>query len=206
MRTVRYILVQLPEPLDAESKAQSAAARYCDKKGKPRFLSELTKERLRSAALQIKADFPHYSGDLGFRVFRLDSSNIVPWQPQINALDRSLLDAVDHIQEGRGESDIFFELLLKLGLDLSTPVASKRIGNRLVQSVGAGTLIACLDDHIGGEDVEALAHGIVDWHRALAPSGETHLLFRDSAFADDVSKANLTAIFSQHGLANVKSL
>ena len=55
-------------------------------------------------------------------------------------------------------------------------------------------------------DIEPLAQGIVAWHKQLAPAGETTVVFRDSAFADDVAKTNLTAILQQHGLENVRSL
>src|SRR5690606_34198922 len=67
----RYILVQLPEPLDLENKDQKVAAEFCDKIGKPRNIAELTKERLRRAAKKIKDENPMFAGDLGFRVFQL---------------------------------------------------------------------------------------------------------------------------------------
>lgn len=72
----RYILVQLPEPLDPDNEAQKVAAEFCDKLGKPRNIAELTKERLRRAAKKIKDENPTYTGDLGFRVFKLDSGSI----------------------------------------------------------------------------------------------------------------------------------
>ena len=205
-RDLRYILVQLPEPLDPANKSQAAPARYCDQNRKPRVVSELTKERLRRAANQIRSEHPSRSGDLGFRAFRLDSSNLLTWAPDRGALDNSLLAAVDHLAADRNEDDIFFELLIRLGVDLSTPVEQRRIANKLVQSVGIGTVMACLANHIGGDEVEALADGIVTWHQSLAPGGQTHVFFRDSAFSDDVAKTNLTAILSQHGLTTVRSL
>ena len=66
--------------------------------------------------------------------------------------------------------------------------------------------MVCLAQEITGGDVESLAQGIVDWHKELAPSGDSQLVFRDSAFADDVAKTNLAAILQQHGLSNVRSL
>src|SRR5690606_2527145 len=72
----RYILVQLPEPLDPDNRDQRIAAEFCDRIGKPRNIAELTKERLRRAAKKIKDENPMFAGDLGFRVFKLDSSNI----------------------------------------------------------------------------------------------------------------------------------
>ena len=59
---------------------------------------------------------------------------------------------------------------------------------------------------IGRKEIEPLAHGIADWQKELAPAGETQVVFRDSAFADDVAKTNITAILKQRGLENVRSL
>jgi len=116
------------------------------------------------------------------------------------------MDAVEHIKEGRTEQDLLFELLLKLGLDLTVPMEQKTIAGKTAHSIGAGVLMVCLDEAIAKADYEALGNGIVAWHRELAPTGETTLVFRDSAFADDVVKTNLTAILSQGGLDNVRSL
>lgn len=77
----RYILVQLPEPLDATCKNQRIAAEYCDQLGKPRTIAEITKERLRRASRKIRDENPLFTGDLGFRVFKLDSSNIRAGEP-----------------------------------------------------------------------------------------------------------------------------
>jgi adenine-specific DNA-methyltransferase len=113
---------------------------------------------------------------------------------------------VEHITQGRTENDILFELLLKLGLDLTVPIEQKQIKEKKVHSIGGGVLLVCLEPVIGVKDYEPLALGIAAWHKELAPAGETTLVFRDSAFTDDVAKTNLTAILSQHGLDNVRSL
>ena len=75
----RYFLVQLPDPLTAESHQQATSVDFCDKIGKPRNIAELTKERLRRAGVKIKDENPEFAGDLGFRVFKLDTSNIRAW-------------------------------------------------------------------------------------------------------------------------------
>ena len=205
-RRRRYILVQLPEPLDPENKDQKVAADFCDKLGKPRNIAELTKERLRRAAKKIKDENPMFAGDLGFRVFKLDSSNIRAWEPDRDDLNRTLLDHAEHLQYGRTEQDILYELLLKLGLDLCMPIETRTIAAKAVHSIGGGVLLTCLATQISRDEVEPLAQGIVDWHKALAPAGDTTCVFRDSAFADDVAKTNLAAILNQHGLTTVRSL
>lgn len=202
----RYILVQLPEPLDPQNKDQIVAADYCRRLGKPLNLAELTMERLRRSGQKIHAENPMFAGDTGFRVFKLDSSNIRTWEPDRDDLAQTLMNSVDHLKAGRTEQDILFELLHKLGLDLTVPIEQQTIADKTVYSIGAGTLLACLAEQIRAEDVEPLALGIVAWHKQQAPVGDSTLVFRDSAFADDVAKTNLTAILQQHGLTNVRSL
>jgi adenine-specific DNA-methyltransferase len=204
--TRRYILVQLPEPLNPENKDQKTAADYCDKLGKPRTITELTKERLRRAGKKIREEAPMFAGDLGFRVFKLASSNIRAWEPDREDLAGTLEASVEHLKTDRTEPDILFELLLKLGLDLTVPIEEKKIAGKTVHSIGAGTLLVCLDPKIAADEVEPVALGIVAWHKQLASAGEARVVFRDSAFADDVAKTNLTAILQQNGLENVRSL
>jgi adenine-specific DNA-methyltransferase len=100
---------------------------------------------------------------------------------------------------------------LKLGLDLCVPIEVRKLEgstshSHSLHSIGGGTLLVCLSPSIPPADVEPLALALVAWHGELAPAGETTVVFRDSAFADDVAKTNLTAILNQHGLEIVKSL
>ena len=205
----RFIGIQLPEALTvSETEAET--------------IFDLAKSRLRAVAADLDSSDAKSSGtdkgrdgepassreaqDRGFRVFRLDTSNIRVWNPMPDDLDGSLLAGLDHIEPGRTEEDILSELLLKLGLDLCVPTEIRTIAAKQVHSVAAGTLIACLDEAISLNDVEPLGQGIAEWYNALAPAGEPTVVFRDSAFADDVAKTNLTAILEQRGLANVRSL
>lgn len=202
----RYILVQLPEPLAPENRDQKTAANFCDQLGKPRTIAELTKERLRRAGRKIKDENPIFEGDTGFRVFKLDSSNIHAWEPNRDDLADTLLQHAEHLKTDRTEQDILFELLLKLGLDLTVPIEQKIISGKTVHSIGSGVLLTCLAPQISNAEAESLALGLVEWHKQLSPSGETQVVFRDSGFADDVGKTNLTAILQQNGLENVRSL
>lgn len=205
-RSRRFILVQLPELLEPEDVNQRVAAKFCDELGKPRNIAELTKERLRRAGTAVKADNPKWQGDTGFRVFKLDTSNIRVWNPKPDDLEATLFDHQDHLLEGRSEADVLYELLLKLGLDLCVPIEKRSIEGLDVHAVGGGVLLACLAEKITREQVESLAQGIIAWHKQLAPAGDTICVFRDSAFADDVAKTNLAAILEQHGIQNVRSL
>lgn len=192
-----FIVVQLPENLESTSEAYKAGFKT---------ISELGKERIRRAGKQIQEENPNYQGDLGFKVFKLASSNIRAWDPDASDMEQTLLDHVEHLVPGRSEQDVLYELLLKRGVDLSTPIESQTVAGKTVYSIGYGVLFACLSPSIAREEVEELAAGIVAWHEELQPATDTHLFFRDSAFADDVTKTNLSAILHQHGISHVRSL
>jgi adenine-specific DNA-methyltransferase len=202
----RFILVQLPERLSADNKEQEFAAKFCDSLNKPRTIAELTKERLRRASAAVHAENPMFAGDLGFRVFKLDSSNVRVWEPDRSNIDQSLFEHQEHLKPDRTQSDIIFELLLKFGLDLCVPIEIRQIAGKDVHSIGGGVLLACLAEKIARDEAEPLAQGIVAWHQALTSAGDTTCVFRDSAFADDVAKTNMAAVLEQHGIANVRSL
>ncbi len=202
----RYILVQLPEPLDPSNTDQKAAADFCDSNGKSRVIAELTKERLRRVAKKIRDENPLFAGDLGFRVFKLDSSNIHTWNPNRDELAASLEAHAINLKLDRAEDDILFELLLKLGLDLTVPMTQRTIAGKVVHSIGGGVIVACLSTSIEQKEAESLALGIIEWHKEQAPAGDCTVVFRDTAFTDDVTKTNMTCILQQHNIQNVKSL
>ncbi|MBW7940058.1 MAG: site-specific DNA-methyltransferase, partial [Candidatus Omnitrophica bacterium] len=114
--------------------------------------------------------------------------------------------SIEHIKLDRSEQDVLYELLLKLGLDLCVPIETKEIAGKTVHSIGAGTLIACLDEEVSRAELQHLGLGIVDRHKDQNSAGETVVVFRDSAFEDDVAKTNLTAILEQNGIETVRSL
>lgn len=202
----RFILVQLPEKLDPNNNDQKETHTYCLANNIPPLMSEIAKERIHRIASKIKEENPKYSGDLGFKVFKLDSSNIRAWNPDRNDLEQTLLDHMEHLVEGRSEEDVLYELLLKRGVDLAVPIEEKTISGKTVYSIGYGVLFACLEKKITRDQVEDLAMGIINWHKELEPATDTQVVFRDSAFENDISKTNMTAILEQHGLAHVRSL
>ncbi len=204
----RYILVQLPEPLDPENKEQKVAAEFCQQLGVPLNIAELTKERLRRAGEKVKAENPDFEGDTGFRVYRLDSSNIREWDPDATNLEGTIEQYIDRIKLDRSDEDLQTEVLLKLGIELTTPIETREIAGKKVSSIGAGALMTCLERAITADQVEALASGIIDWLSELQTAGDTTVVFRDDAFDGDVAKTNLSEMLVQHGVAreNVRSL
>lgn len=202
----RWLLVQLPEPLDPTKKEQKASAKFCGSIKKPLTVAEITKERLRRAVIKINTELPQFQGDLGFRVFKLDSSNIRPWNPDANDVAGSLLAYTDNLLPDRTEQDLLYEVLLKFGLDLASPMQEKIFAGHTVYSMGQGVLFACLSKSITPTDIEPIGLGIATWRKETNPIGESTVIFRDNAFANDVAKANMTAILQQHGINNVRSL
>ena len=96
--------------------------------------------------------------------------------------------------------------MLKLGLDLCLPIETRIIAGKSVRSIGGGTLITCLDSRITKEEVEPLAVGISVWCGEMEAVSESTIIFRDSAFTDDIAKINLAAALGQRGLGNLRSL
>lgn len=202
----RFILVQLPQSLDMEGKTQAAAADFCDRIGRPRNLAELTKERLRRSARKIKEETPLFTGDFGFRVLRLDASNIQPWAPKSDDLEQSIIDYVENVKEDRTNQDVLFEILLKMGLDLCIPVESRTIDGKTLYSAGRGVLFACLERGLEQREVRRLGFSIASWRKELSSSGESSVVFRDNGFVDDRAKLNMAAVLEQHGLTNIRSI
>ncbi|EFB5231946.1 site-specific DNA-methyltransferase [Escherichia coli] len=187
----RYIAVQLPEKIDDE---------------KYHTISELTKERLRRAGKKVREDNPEWKGDVGFRVFKLDTSNIRPWEATAETLSEQLDAYVSPILEGRSEEDLLTELMLKRGIDLSVNVEVRQFDGLTVSCVDGGKLFTCFTRQIPASSVEALTKGIIDWHKSLKAGKDTVCYFLDDAFENNVAKTNLCAILEQHGLTNLHSL
>lgn len=188
----RFIMVQLPEPIEGNSKFST--------------ISEVTRARIAAAASGFDTKDGKRKVDCGFRYFSLDHSNLKAWTTSGVDLEGDLLAHKNSLIEGRTEIDLLFELLLKRGIDLSTPVDTREIAGKSVYSVGFGVLFGCFATSIARDDVDDLAKGILDWHKELEPETDSHVFFRDSAFVDDVAKTNMAAILEQNGISHVRSL
>ncbi|EMN2412812.1 site-specific DNA-methyltransferase [Enterobacter hormaechei] len=202
----KFILVQLPETLSKSNKEDLSAIYFCEELDKPLYLSELTKERLRRAGNKVKAINPDWNGDTGFRVFKLDTSNIRPWEATAETLSEQIDAYVSPILEGRSEEDLLTELMLKRGIDLSVNIETRQFDGLTVSCVDGGKLFTCFTRQIPASSVEALTKGIIDWHKSLKAGKDTVCYFLDDAFENNVAKTNLCAILEQHGLTNLHSL
>ena len=193
----QFIMVQLPEKCPEKSEAFKRGFET---------IADIGMERIRRAAAQILEGDPGYSGDLGFKAFSLTSSNVKAWNPDYSDVEQSLIDCSEHLVPDCTEDDILYELLLKRSVELSVPVEQRVVKGKTIYSIGYGALFACLDTSITGDEIEAASKAIISWRDELDPTSDTQVVFRDSAFADDVAKTNMTAILEQNGIAHVRSL
>ncbi|HCQ7572345.1 TPA: site-specific DNA-methyltransferase [Klebsiella pneumoniae] len=188
---IHYMLIQLPEPSN---------------KSEFMTISELTKYRLIESGKKVKDGNPDWNGDVGFRVFKLDTSNIRPWEATAETLSEQIDAYVSPILEGRSEEDLLTELMLKRGIDLSVNIETRQFDGLTVSCVDGGKLFTCFANQIPASSVEELTKGIIDWHKSLKAGKDTVCYFLDDAFENNVAKTNLCAIMEQHGLTNLHSL
>lgn len=189
----KFIMVQLPEITDSSSEAFNAGFKT---------IAEIGKARIRRVALKIKEDHPDYKGDLGFKVFKLDSSNIEAWDSNIENLEDNVLKAANVLKDDRNELDIVYELFLKYGLDLSYPVNTHEVAGKQVYEIGAGSLFICLEDGITNDFVEALIQLYETFDSEAAP----RVVFKDSGFKTDATKKDAESTLKDAGILDVKCL
>jgi adenine-specific DNA-methyltransferase len=189
----KFIQVQLPEP--TEENSESLKLGY-------KTISEIGKERIRRAGKKVKEENPLLSGnlDIGFKVFKLDSSNIKGWDGLLDNLENSLFESQDNIKSDRSEEDVLFEILLKYGLDLTLPIEEKVIEGKKVFNVGFGALFICL----GNELTSKVAEGIGQWKETLKPE-TCRVIFKDGGFTD-VEKTNSVQTLKRFGIQEIKSI
>ncbi|MDQ7264058.1 site-specific DNA-methyltransferase [Paracoccus sp. PS-1] len=185
----KFILIQLPEQLDRENSAQGAAAELCDKLGVARNIAELSKERIRRAGKKILEGecHPDWNRDVGFRVLKVDTSNMKDVYYRPDELKQSdLLDMVDNVKEGRTAEDLLFQVLVDWGVDLTLPIRRETVQGKTVFFVDDNALVACFDRGITEDLVKELAG-----HEPL------RVVFRDNGFVSDAVKINVEQIFRQ---------
>ena len=131
---------------------------------------------------------------MGFKVFKLDTSNLLPWNPDAETLEQDLYNAVDNVLADRTTDDLLYEILLKCNLPLTLPIEKKQFGENTIYIVGRGALAICLDRTIPA----AVAEEIVKLRDEYAPIVPMQVVFRDNGF-DDVGKTNALQILRQAG-------
>jgi len=188
----RFILVQLPESTGRED--------YLT-------IADITKERVRRVIKKLNEDSDNkldlegqQKKNLGFRVFKLAESNFTEWDATLAhepmALEQQLELHVEHIRKGRTADDLLYELLLKSGFPLTTPVEKKTLAGKTVYSVAGGALVICLERSL-----------TLDLIRAIADMKPERVVCLDDGFArNDQLKANAVQTFKTKGITSFKTV
>ena len=174
----KYIMVQLPEQTPEKSEARKAGYNT---------ICEIGKERIRRAGAKIQAEHPEATIDTGFRVLRLDSSNMEEVYFEPAALSQENIFAqVDSVKYDRTELDLLFGCMVDWGVQLSYPLRKEEIAGKHLHIVNEGALVACFDKEI---NIEAISH--------IAEMKPLRVIFRESCFATDADKLNIYEQFKQ---------
>ena len=185
--TRKFIMVQLPEACDAKSEAYKAGYKN---------ICEIGKERIRRAGAKIKADNPLTTQDLdiGFRVLKCDSSNMKDVYYTPNEYTSGLFDVLaDNIKEDRTPEDLLFQVMLDLGVLLSSKIEAMEIGGKHIFNVENGYLMACFDSELTDEVITE-----------IAKKQPYYFVMRDSSMASDSVAANFEQIFNTYSPNTVR--
>ena len=194
----KFIMVQLPENLDENLKKASNdkravlknAIQLCDALHRPHLLTEVAKERIRRAGKKIKEENSLTTQDLdvGFRVLKLDSSNMKDVYYTSDAYSKDMFDMMaDNIKEDRTPEDLLFQVMLDLGIPLSSKIEESVIAGKKVFKVEDNYLIACFDSNLTEETI-----------KAIAQQRPYYFVMRDSSMANDSVATNFEQIFATY--------
>lgn len=186
----KFIMVQLPEKTDEKSEAYKAGYKN---------ICEIGKERIRRAGRKIKEDAGLTAPadlDIGFRCLRLDESNMKPvyYTPE-ETQQQDLFSLVDNVKSDRTPEDLLFQVMLDLGVLLSSPIEATEIAGKKVFNVANGFLLACFDHDVTDETVKAIAQ--------MKPY---YAVFRDSSMANDSVATNFDQIFETYSPDTVRKV
>lgn len=176
----KFIMVQLPEVCDEQSEAFKAGYKT---------IAEISKERIRRTGKKLLEGKCHesWNKDIGFRVLKVYSSNMVDVYYMPDAIEqKTLFELTDNIKPDRTSEDLLFQVLLDWGVDLSLPIRREAIQDKIVFFVDENALVACFDTDVNEELV-----------RELAQFKPLRVVFRDNGFMSDAVKINVEQIFRQ---------
>lgn len=182
---------------NAKRVAENAVA-VLDELRRPHIIPELAKERIRRAGKKIKEDSPLTTQnlDIGFRVLKCDTSNMKDIYYSPSDFDMNLLDLMaDNIKEDRTPEDLLFQVMLDLGVELSSKIEETTIGGKKVFDVADGFLIACFDKDVNDETI-----------KAIAQKQPYYFVMRDSSLANDSVATNFEQIFATYSPDTVRKV
>jgi adenine-specific DNA-methyltransferase len=184
-----YILCQFPEQLRETDANQKPGYEFCIREGKAPNIAEICKERIRRVGKVISSGEINESwdGDVGFRVLKIDTSNMADVYYTPDAVTQEgLFTAVDNIKPDRSAFDLLFQVMLDWGVDLALPIEKKAIQGKDVYLVDGNAMAACFDNAGGIDDAFA---------KELATIQPLRAVFRDAGFKDSTVKINIEQIF-----------
>ena len=183
----KFIMVQLPEKIDDKSDVYKSGYKT---------ICEIGKERIRRAAKKIAEENPDAKFDGGFRVLKCDSSNMKDVYYSPSDFDMNLLDMMaDNIKEDRTPEDLLFQVMLDLGVELSSKIEETTIAGKKVFDVADGFLIACFDQDVNDETI-----------KAIAQKQPYYFVMRDSSLASDSVATNFEQIFATYSPDTVRKV
>ena len=190
----KFIMAQLPKLTDEKSEAYKAGYKN---------ICEIGKERIRRAGDKIVSENKDKEGienlDIGFKVFKLDSSNLKSWDSSIDNLEQNLLDMESNLKKDRTNEDLLYEILLKSGVELTAKIEEIKVGYNTLYNIGQGALLACLDDKITQDVIDEIPK-----HRS--PFMDTKVIFKEAGFMSDAAKINAVQNLKQFKIEDVRSV
>ncbi|MFA5413910.1 MAG: DNA methyltransferase [Methanoregula sp.] len=198
----RFIMVQLPERIDEDSLAREAGYKTIADLGKERIrraIKKITEEQNEAAKQKKLGEVTETPVDLGFRVFKLSKSNFKVWNGQVPAngkVEKKLEDFIENLHTDGTDEEILYELLLKSGFALTTPVAEKKIAGKKVYSIDDNALLICLEHDLTKDLIVKMAE--------IKPARAICL---DTGFKNnDQLRTNAMEIMKSHGVADFRTV
>lgn len=185
----KFIMVQLPEITDEKSETYKAGFKNICEIGKERIrrAGDKIKEEIESDNTQLKlGEESKKVPDIGFKVFKLDTSNIKKWNGNADTIEAEIQGSIFNYEVGRSELDVVYEIMLKCGLDLTYPIEEINVNGKTLYSIGAGAMFVCMDDNITQDIADKIVE-IKDANDIIEPVA----VFKDNGFATDSNKTNI---------------
>ena len=186
----KSIMIQLPESIDEKDEMYKAGYKN---------ICEIGKERIRRAGDKIVSENGTKDLDIGFKVFKLDDSNIKTWDPNTKDLENTLFNSVQNLKEDRTQEDLLYELMLKMGIELTANIEEINVDGKIIYNIQSGGLVICLEDEITKE--------VINYIPTLkSPFMDMKVVFKEYGFKSDADKMNAIQNLKQHDIKDVRSV
>ncbi|WP_278475824.1 site-specific DNA-methyltransferase [Turicibacter sanguinis] len=187
----KFIMVQVPEKIEEKNEAYKDG--YIN-------ICNIAKERIRRAGDKVLRESCNNKDlDIGFKVFKLDDSNIKTWDPNTNDLEHTLFNSVQNLKENRTQEDLLYELMLKMGIELTANIEEINVGGKILYNIQSGGLVICLENEITKDVIDVIL-------TLKTPFMDMKVVFKEYGFKSDAEKLNAIQNLKQHGIKDVRSV